>query len=69
MRVLRGHFPGYASFPFGCDGGMWDLIGIVPDHCTARSPLSLKVMECSFINPALSLLTKYLVIGRHQKSS
>ena len=22
-----------ASFPFGFDGGMWDLIVIVSDHC------------------------------------
>ena len=23
----------YASFPFGFEGGVWDLIVIVPDHC------------------------------------
>ena len=22
-----------ASFPFGVEVGMWDLIGLVPDHC------------------------------------
>ena len=22
-----------ASFPFGFEGGMWDLIVLVPDHC------------------------------------
>ena len=22
-----------ASFPFGFNGGMWDLIVLVPDHC------------------------------------
>ena len=22
-----------ASFPFGFEGGMWDLIVVVPDHC------------------------------------
>ena len=23
----------YASFPFGFEAGMWDLIVLVPDHC------------------------------------
>ena len=38
--------------------------------CTARqcSPLRGKFMECSIINPALSLLTKHLVIGQRQKA-
>ena len=38
--------------------------------CTARqcSPLRRKVMECSIINPALSLLMKHLVISQTQKS-
>ena len=22
-----------ASFPFGFEGGMWDLIVLIPDHC------------------------------------
>ena len=23
----------YASFPFGFEGGMWDLIALIPDNC------------------------------------
>ena len=23
----------YVSFPFGIEGGIWDLIVLVPDHC------------------------------------
>ena len=23
----------YASFPFGFEGGMWDLIVLLPDYC------------------------------------
>ena len=23
----------YASFPFGFEGGIWDLIILIPDHC------------------------------------
>ena len=40
------------------------------DNCTARqcSPLRRKFMECYLINPALSLLTKHLVIGQRQKA-
>ena len=26
-------FSVFASFPFGSEGGMWDLIVLVPDHC------------------------------------
>ena len=39
-------------------------------YCTARQCLSLrqKFIECSIINPALSLLTKHLDIGKHQKA-
>ena len=39
-------------------------------NCTARkcSPLRRKFMECSIINPALSLLMKHLVIGQCQKA-
>ena len=39
-------------------------------NCTARScsPLSRKCMECSIINPVLSLLMKHLVIGQRQKA-
>ena len=39
-------------------------------YCTARqcSPLRRKSMECSIINPALSLLMKHLVIGQRQKA-
>ena len=39
-------------------------------NCTARqcSPLRRKLMECSIINPALSLLVKHLVIGQRQKA-
>ena len=38
-------------------------------YCTARqcSPLRLKFMERSIINPALSLLVKRLVISQRQK--
>ena len=41
------------SFPFGLEGGMWDLIVLIPDHClticvvdesnTASSRLSVAV--------------------------
>ena len=42
----------------------------VRSHCTARqcSPLRRKFMECSIINPALSLLLKHLVIGQRQQA-
>ena len=40
-------------------------------NCTARQcvPLRRTFMECSIINPALSLLMKHLVIGQRQKAS
>ena len=25
------------SFPFGCDGRVWDLIVLIPDHCFSNS--------------------------------
>ena len=35
-----------ASFSFGFDGGMWDLIVLVPDHCLSFTlPQSHKVNE------------------------
>ena len=39
-------------------------------NCTARqcSPFRRKFMECSIINPALSLLMKHLVVGQCQKA-
>ena len=39
-------------------------------NCTALQclPLRRKFMKCSIINPALSLLMKYLVIGQRQKA-
>ena len=39
-------------------------------HCTSRqcSPLRRKFMECSIINPVLSLLMKHLVFGQRQKA-
>ena len=35
MRVLRGRLSvcECASFPFGFEGRMWDLVVLVPDHC------------------------------------
>ena len=40
------------------------------NNCTACecSPLRQKFMECSIINPALSILMKHLVIGQRQKA-
>ena len=35
-------------------------------HC---SPLRRKFMDCSIINPALSLLMKHLVIGQRKKAA
>ena len=45
------------------------MLLILQTYCTARqcSPLKRKFMECYIINPALSLLMKYLVIGQRQK--
>ena len=39
-------------------------------NCTARhcSPSRQKFMECSIISPALSLMTKHLVVGQCQKA-
>ena len=25
------------SFPFGIEGGMWDVIALIPDHCVSIS--------------------------------
>ena len=35
MRVFRERLSVYVctSSPFGFDGGMWDLIVLVPNHC------------------------------------
>ena len=35
MRVFRERLSIFAMpiFPFGFEGGMWDLIVIIPDHC------------------------------------
>ena len=35
VRDFRGHLSVHvsASFPFGFEGGMWDLMVLVPDHC------------------------------------
>ena len=26
----------YSSIPFGHEGGMWDLIVLIPDHCHSK---------------------------------
>ena len=26
----------YSSIPFGLEGGMWDLIVLIPDHCHSK---------------------------------
>ena len=46
------------------------LTGTLRVNCTARQclPVRRKFMECSIINPALSLLMKHLVIGQRQKA-
>ena len=46
------------------------LVRVAFRDCTARQclPLRRKFIECSIINPALSLLMKHLVIGQHQKT-
>ena len=35
VGVFRGHWSVcvYASFPFGFEGGMWDLVVLLSDHC------------------------------------
>ena len=47
-----------------------NLQSILYAHCSAHqcSPLRRKCIECSIINPALSLLMKHLVIGHRQKA-
>ena len=41
-----------ASFPFGFDGGIWDPIALIPDHCVfihfTKSILSKHSSECFF---------------------
>ena len=36
------------SFPFGIEGGMWDVIVLIPDHCLSIyfPYLSLENAEC-----------------------
>ena len=52
------------------DTGTLSCCCIRRTYCTARqcSPLRRKFMECSTINPALSLLMKHLVIGQRQRA-
>ena len=36
VRVFRGHWSNFVCvllFPFGIEGGMWDVIVLIPDHC------------------------------------
>ena len=41
MRVLRGRLSFCeCAFPFGFEGGMWDSIVLVPDHCLSFYVLS-----------------------------
>ena len=32
MNIMKKHYV-FSYFPFGFEGGMWDLIVSVPDHC------------------------------------
>ena len=62
-----------ASFPFGFDGGMWDLIVLVHDHCLLcprhemaeghiESYLSVYVCVCVFQN-SVRLITSSCIMG------
>ena len=33
MRVLRGRLSIYECASFGFEGGIWDLIALISDHC------------------------------------
>ena len=41
MRVFREHLSicVYSSIPFGLEGGMWDLIVLISDHCHSKEGL------------------------------
>ena len=36
------------SFPFGFEGGMWDLIVLIPDHCLFKFLCFIFVIENKF---------------------
>ena len=54
----------------GVSGECFHFHCILHRNCAARqcSPLRRKFLECSIINPALSLLMQHLVIGQRQKA-
>ena len=49
MRVLRGRLSvcECASFPFGFEGRMWDLIALVPDNCLSFYFICLMINHIS----------------------
>ena len=36
-------------FPFGIEGGMWDVIVLIPDHCLSIYFVSSKIMISEMI--------------------
>ena len=46
MRVFRGRLSicMCASFPYGFEGGMWDLMELVPDHCLSSDGWQLRIL-------------------------
>ena len=56
MRVFRAHILicVCASFPFGFEGRMWDVIVLIPDHClftlvSVRGCLYYRQKPCLFV--------------------
>ena len=35
------------SFPFGIEGGMWDVIALIPDHCLS---IHFEGLNCRLVN-------------------
>ena len=55
VRVLRGRLSicECASFPFGFEGGMLDLIVLIPDHCLSLNFTFLKQLKVNMEPPSI----------------
>ena len=49
------------SFLFGIEGGMWDVIVLIPDHCLSITFLICVLTVCTA--PAIHIFKTSMVIG------